>query len=141
VYAYVGFLGIILQGGLIGRLVKKFGEEKLARVSFLLTAVGLGVMGFTYGIPLLLVVAALAGIGNGGLRPALTSLITQRAARTEQGAVLGLTQSLMSVSQISAPFLAGVLINHRWLEAWALVGAVVSVIGLMLRQRRSALTI
>jgi DHA1 family tetracycline resistance protein-like MFS transporter len=132
VYAYVGFLGIILQGGLIGRLVKTFGEEKLARASFLLSAVGLGVMGFTYGIPLLLVVAALAGIGSGGLRPALTSLITQRAARTEQGAVLGLTQSLMSVAQISAPFLAGVLINHHWLEAWALVGAVVSVIGLAL---------
>jgi multidrug resistance protein len=132
VYAYVGFLGIILQGGLIGRLVKKFGEEKLARASFLLTAVGLGMMGFTYGIPLLLVVAAFAGIGSGGLRPALTSLITQRAARTEQGAVLGLTQSLMSVSQITAPLLAGVLINHHWLEAWALVGAVVSVVGLML---------
>ena len=33
-FAYAGFLGIILQGGLIGRLVKKFGEIKLALVGF-----------------------------------------------------------------------------------------------------------
>ena len=132
VYAYVGFLGIILQGGLIGRLVKTMGEEKLARAGFLLSGVGLGILGFTYGIPMLLVLSAFTGVGTGALRPALTSLITQKAARTEQGTVLGLTQSLMSVSQICAPFLAGILIDHYWLEAWALTGAGVSLTGLFL---------
>ena len=44
--------------------MKKFGEEKLVRASFLLSALGLGVMGFTYGIPLLLVVAALWLLGK-----------------------------------------------------------------------------
>ncbi|MBI3758192.1 MAG: MFS transporter, partial [Deltaproteobacteria bacterium] len=34
VFAYVGFLGIILQGGLIGRLVRRFGEEKLVSTGF-----------------------------------------------------------------------------------------------------------
>lgn len=132
VYAYVGFLGIILQGGLIGRLVKTFGEEKLVRVGFLLSAIGTAILGFTYGIPLLLIVSAMTGIGSGGLRPALTSLVTQKAARSEQGAVLGLTQSLMSVSQIVAPFLAGFLIDQYWLKAWALMGAGVSAVALLL---------
>ncbi|MGA2595492.1 MAG: MFS transporter [Bryobacteraceae bacterium] len=132
IYAYVGFLGIVLQGGLIGRLVKTFGEAKLARAGFFLTAVGFAVLGFTYRIPLLLVVAALTGVGTGGLRPALTSLITQKAERTEQGAVLGLTQSLMSVSQITAPFVAGLLINQYWLIAWALLGAGVAALALLL---------
>ena len=131
IYAYVGFLGIILQGGLIGRLVKAFGEAKLARAGFFLTAVGFAVLGFTYHIPLLLVVAALTGVGTGGLRPALTSLITQKAERTEQGAVLGLTQSLMSISQITAPFVAGLLINEYWLAAWALLGAGIAAVGLL----------
>lgn len=132
VYAYVGFLGIILQGGLIGRLVKALGEMKLARISFALTAVGMAVLGFTYDIPILLVVAAMAGIGTGGLRPALTSLVTQKAARSEQGTVLGLTQSLMSVSQIAAPFIAGLLITRYWLEAWALLGAGAAMAALFL---------
>jgi DHA1 family tetracycline resistance protein-like MFS transporter len=132
VYAYVGLLGIILQGGLIGRLVKVFGEEKLVRAGFFFSVVGLPILGFTYSIPLLLAVLALFGLGGGALRPALTSLVTQKAARSEQGTVLGLTQSLMSVSQITAPFLAGVLIDKHWLAAWALVGAGVSVVGLLL---------
>src|SRR5688500_12361851 len=40
-FAYVGVLSVIVQGGLIGRLVKIFGEVTLARVGLLLTAVSL----------------------------------------------------------------------------------------------------
>ena len=40
-FAYAGFLGIILQGGLIGRLVKRFGEPPLV-------AAGFGAMGLAY---------------------------------------------------------------------------------------------
>ena len=136
VYAYVGFVGVILQGGLIGRLVKSMGETRLVRASFLIATAGLGGLAFTFGIPLLLVVSALASIGTGALRPAITSLITQNAGRAEQGAVLGLTQSLNSVSQIVAPFIAGTLIDHGWLAAWALLAAVVTAIGFLIRPAR-----
>lgn len=132
IYAYIGLLGIILQGGLIGRLVKTFGETKLVVAGFFCSVIGLPILGFTYGIPVLLAVLALFGLGGGALRPALTSLLTQKAQRSEQGTVLGLTQSLMSVSQITAPFIAGVLIDKHWLAAWALLGAGVSAIGLLL---------
>jgi predicted MFS family arabinose efflux permease len=67
------------------------------------------------------------------LRPAITSLITQRASRSEQGVVLGLNQSLNSMCQIVAPFFAGLLIEQGWLPAWALMAAVVSLLGLFFR--------
>ncbi len=132
VYAFVGFLGIILQGGLIGRLVKAVGESKLVRAGFFAAAIGFALLAFTYSIPMLLVVSAVATTGTGALRPALTSLITQKASRSEQGAVLGLNQSLMSISAIIAPFIGGLLIDHNLLATWALVAAVVSMIGLIL---------
>ncbi len=132
VYAYLGFLGVILQGGLMGRLVKAFGEVNLVRAGFFFAMIGLAVLGFTYGIPLLLVVAAAASIGTGMNRPALTSLITQKAARSEQGVVLGLTQSLNSIAQICAPALAGLLIDHSLLATWALVAAAISGVALFL---------
>ena len=132
VYAYVGFVGVILQGGLIGRLVKSLGEARLVQVSFFIATVGLGGLAFTYSIPLLLLVSALASIGTGALRPAITSLITQNAGRAEQGTVLGLTQSLNSISQIVAPFIAGSLIDHGWLAAWALLAAAVTGIGFLI---------
>ena len=130
VFAYVGFLGIILQGGLIGRLVRKFGEEKLVFSGFVTATAGFALMGFTYRLPGLLVASSIASFGTGVLRPALTSLITQRAARDEQGVVLGLTQSLMSVAQIIGPVIAGFLIDHRLLTTWAVAGAAVSAVGI-----------
>jgi len=132
VYAYVGVLAIILQGGLIGRLVDRFGEWKLVRAGFVCSVIGYVALGFTYTLPMLLVVSALTSFGGGVLRPALTSLITQQTDRTEQGSVLGLTQSLMSVSSIVAPFVAGLLIDHHWLLAWALMPAVANALGLLL---------
>lgn len=125
VYAYLGFLGVILQGGLIGKLVKIFGESNLVRAGFFFAMAGLIALGFTHGVPLLLIVSAVASGGMGAIRPALTSLITQNASRSEQGVVLGLTQSLNSIAAIVAPALGGLLIDHSLLAAWALVGAVI----------------
>jgi DHA1 family tetracycline resistance protein-like MFS transporter len=132
VFAYVGFLGVILQGGLIGRLVRWLGERTLVRSGFLCTAIGYGVLGFIYRIPALLGISAVASYGTGVLRPAVTSLITQKASRQEQGVVLGLTQSLTSVAQILAPLLSGFLIGRDWLAAWALVGGGIAFCGFLL---------
>jgi DHA1 family tetracycline resistance protein-like MFS transporter len=132
VYAYLGLLGVILQGGLMGWLVKKFGETTLVRAGFLFAALGLGALGFTHGIPLLLLVSAVASSGTGIVRPALTSLITQKAGRSEQGVVLGLTQSLNSIAAIIAPAIAGVLIDHSLLATWAMLAAVISGLAIFL---------
>ena len=126
VYAYLGVLGVILQGGLIGKLVKVFGERNLVRAGFFCSLVGLAALGFTYGLPLLLIMTAVSSSGSGAVRPALTSLITQQAARSEQGVVLGLTQSITSVAAIVAPAAGGLLIDHSMLAAWAVTAAVIS---------------
>ncbi len=132
VYAFSGFLGILVQGGMIGRLVKKFGEPRLARWGFVSAAAGFSMLAFTYRIPALLAAAAVISFGTGVLRPVLTSLITQRTGKAEQGTVLGLTQSLASVSQIVAPAVGGFLIGQGWLVAWGLGMAGLSVTALFL---------
>ena len=68
---------------------------------------------------------------GGVLRPAVTSLITQQAGKREQGVVLGLTQSITSISQIIAPVIAGSLIDHEQLGAWALATAGVAFLGML----------
>jgi MFS family permease len=132
IFAYVGFLGIILQGGLIGRLVKRFGETKLVSCGFISATAGFALIGFMYHLPGLLVASTLASFGTGVLRPALTSLITQHAGREEQGIVLGLTQSLMSVAQIVAPVIGGFLIDRELLTTWAVTGAALSFGGVLI---------
>ena len=132
VFAYVGLLGIILQGGLIGRLVKWLGEPILVTIGFIAATTGFVLIGLTYSVTGLLVAAGIASFGTGVLRPALTSLITQAAGRDEQGVVLGLTQSLMSVCQIIGPAIAGFLIDRELLTTWALVGAGASAVGIVI---------
>ena len=130
-FAYAGFLGIILQGGLIGRLVKQFGEPVLVATGFFSMGLAYLFLGMIHDIGPLLVVTTLAAFGQGVLRPTLTSLITQNAGRHEQGVVLGLSTSLMSVAQILAPLLGGWLIGAGHLGPWAFVAASAAAFGLL----------
>lgn len=138
VFGFVGALGIILQGLLIGRLVQRFGEVKLAAAGFASLVVGYALLGATTSNVLLIVVAVITGFGNGVLRPALTSLVTHQAEAEEQGTVLGITQALSSLAAICSPALAGMLIEHNMLNAWAWVSATMAAVGLGVWMRSRA---
>jgi len=130
VFAFTGFLGIIMQGGMVGRMVKWFGETKVIRLGFLTSAIGYAAIGFTYHVWDLLVVQTFSSIGGSGLRPALTSVITQKAERRETGVVIGLTQSLTSIAQIVAPIIAGKLIDIHQLTLWAVLSGAIALAAL-----------
>lgn len=136
VFAYAGFLGIIFQGGLVGRLVKRFGEVKLTRAGFASFSASYAILAFVHRVPELLGSATLSSFGQASLRPALTAQITQNSRSDEQGLVLGITQSLTSVAQIIAPILTGFLIGQGLLSAWAWMAALAAAIGLLLNLRQ-----
>jgi MFS family permease len=136
VFTYAGFLGVLVQGAMRqGALVRRLGEMRLVTLGFLCAAVGYALLGLSFGIALLLVAASFSSFGNGVLRPALTSIITQQVSRGEQGVVLGLNQSLLSVAQIIGPAIAGALIDRGYLTSWAFWAALVMGIALALNLR------
>jgi MFS transporter, DHA1 family, tetracycline resistance protein len=140
VFMYAGLVGIVVQGSMRqGVLVRKLGEARLVTLGFACGAAGYALLGLSRGIGSLLIAATVASFGTGVLRPALTSLITQHASRREQGVVLGLNQSLLSIAQIAGPAIAGALIDHAHLTAWAFWAAVVLGAGLALNVRARAL--
>lgn len=132
VLAYSGFLGIIMQGGMVGRMVKWMGEKNVVRMGFATSVAGYVLTGISRTVGQLLAINTFSSVGGGGLRPALTSLITQKADRREQGVVIGLTQSLMSIAQITAPLIGTELIQQHLLVVWACWAALVAAIGLAL---------
>ncbi|MFL6414815.1 MAG: MFS transporter [Bryobacteraceae bacterium] len=134
-FALSGFIGIIMQGGLVGRLVKWLGERRMVQIGFLSAAIGYAAIGLTHTLWQLIWVMSLTSIGGAALRPALTSLITQKAGRQEQGLIIGLTQSLMSIAQITAPVIAGILIEHRYLTVWAMWAGILSGLALFFQPR------
>ncbi len=132
VYAYSGFLGIIIQGGFVGRAVRKFGEVNVAIFGFISAAAGYFILGFAYSIPLLVLSSTVAAFGSSTIRPSLTALISHNAPRGEQGVLMGLTQSINSISQIICPVIAGFMIGHEFLTPWALLSGAISLAGLAL---------
>jgi predicted MFS family arabinose efflux permease len=114
-FAYVGIIAVIIQGGLIGRLVKRFGELPLVIVGALCFAISLFAVPFVGpaagGLAALLVGGGVFSMGNSLATPALTSLASKSVGPAEQGSVLGVTQSVASLARAFGPFLAAVLIN------------------------------
>ena len=129
IFGGVGLLGIILQGALIGRLVKRYGEVTLVITGFASLVVGYFLLGATMSAPLLLFTGVIVGFGNGVLRPAITSLITHQAGRHEQGTVLGVSQALMSMASVVIPVLSGLLIEHDMLAMWCWTAGIFAAVG------------
>jgi MFS family permease len=131
-FMFSGFLGIVLQGGLIGRLVKRFGEPPLIIAGFAAAATSYVMLGFAVTLTMLILTTIVSAFGHGMLRPVLTSRITQVAGRHEQGVALGVSGSLSSFAMMIAPPTGGLLIDQHHLLGWALVPAAVSLIGLVI---------
>ena len=114
-FAYVGILAVIVQGGLIGRLVKRFGELSLVIAGALLFAGSLFAAPFmgprTGGLLGLLVGGGLFSIGNSLSAPSLASLASKSVGPGEQGSVLGVAQSVASSARAVGPTLAALLIH------------------------------
>ncbi|MEO6970068.1 MAG: MFS transporter [Chthoniobacterales bacterium] len=110
VFGFIGIISVILQGGLIGRLVKMFGETALARTGLLLLALSLFALPLVPTIPMLLLVCATTAIANGLVNPTLNGLASQMIDRNWQGRALGLMQSAGSLGRLVGPLLGGWLL-------------------------------
>jgi len=104
VFTYIGILIVLIQGGAIRPLVKRYGEGPLV-----IAGIGLMAAGFLL-FPLAPTLAALLlgplipiSVGNGLNSPALRALISRRAAATSQGAMLGLSASFDSLARATGP--------------------------------------
>lgn len=129
-FAYAGCVGIVLQGGLLGRLVKRFGEARLASAGLAAAMIGYLTLGFAQTLVVLVAVATLVAFSNGVLRPVITSELTRRFERHEQGIALGIANSMNSLAMMLAPPTGGSLLERGWLVGWTLVPATTATLGL-----------
>ena len=137
VFAYVGLISAILQGGLIGRLTRRFGEERLLLCGLALIAAGLLALPFAHGVPVLAPALTGLALGMGLMQPSLNSLISRQAGGDEQGEVMGVSQSVGSLSRVLGPFAGGFCFaasgrNSPYFLGAALVGiALLAAVNLM----------
>ena len=112
-FTYCGVLSALIQAGLIGRLNRRFGEQKLILGSLVLLGISLLALPLVAGLVGLMLILALFAVGSGVNRPPTMGLISIRTSAEEQGATLGVAQSVASLARIVGPILANVLYAYH----------------------------
>ena len=128
-FTYVGVIIVIMQGGMVGQLVKRFGERGLQIAGLGLLAVGLALLPFSGTLALLLVALALLSIGDGAVTPTNNALLSLATPPEAQGETLGLSQGVGSLGRMIGPLIAGALFGAS-IGLPFLVGAALAVVAL-----------
>jgi DHA1 family tetracycline resistance protein-like MFS transporter len=115
-FVYAGVLGAVVQGGLVGRLVTRFGEGTILLVGALLAALAVGSVPYPGRVGGLMAVLAVYAIGQGLVSPALSSLTSKLVDPGEVGGVMGVYQGFSSLARIVGPLAAELAYHegHHW---------------------------
>ena len=126
----MGITAVIVQGGLTGPITKRWGECRVIQGALLVSAIGFVLMlgAFNYGTLVATIVFFI--IGNTLLRPTTSALVSKRSNEKEQGAMLGLHNSFMSLGRIAGPLWAGSVFDHHMSLPYV-TGAIAMGIGLV----------
>lgn len=123
VLAWVGIVGVVMQGGVVGWVQPRLGELRMMRLGFLAQGPALAIVPYLPPWGPMLGGCLLLGIGNGLAGPSVNSLISRRAGREIQGGVFGVTQSIGAVARIAGPLTGSVLFDLRPSAPYLFAGA------------------
>ncbi len=128
VFAYVGFVLTIAQGGLVRPLVKRMGEFKMAFAGAVLMSAGMLLIGwFSRGLPTdgeisdataksllttLYLIMPISVVGFAAMTPSLQAILSLRSSDQEQGGILGVGQSMLALARILGPY-AGIVLFKK----------------------------
>lgn len=110
IFMIMGLAGAFVQGGLVGRMTKKFGEGVVIQVGIVTSAIGFGLILFVDSFLTAAIFLSIFGIGNGVIRPSVSALIT-KTATSGYGRATGMLSSFDSLGRIIGPPLGGWLFS------------------------------
>ncbi len=133
-FAFVGLLSAAIQGGLIGRLAKRFGEGRLVVFGSIALALGMLMIPFSTSLAPLLAAMVIVALGFSLVSPSLNSLISLQVGADLQGGTMGVARSVTTLARVMGPGWAGALFYFIGKDWPFLGGAMVmaAVIGLSL---------
>ena len=114
VLALVGIVAAVVQGGLIGRLSRRFGEVRLLVAGLTSEAMGFALLGAAPHVSAapraaLYAASVLIALGSGLVSPSVSSYVSRRSSSSTQGLMLGTLQSLSALARVLGPAIGGLL--------------------------------
>ena len=130
VFLGVGLILVAVQGGAYGRLVERFGTERLFVIGLSMLVAGLAVTAVATVWPVLIIALLLLSIGQGCASPSMTSLVTQHAPPERRGEALGFQQSANGVGRVLGPPAAGAMFDRVGIWSPYLAGSVLCAVAI-----------
>lgn len=136
----IGAISVIVQGVLIGKLVPRFGEKRLALFAVVMFGTGMLALATAGAIWQVLLGVAFFATGTGFLNPSLSSLVSQTAADNERGSVMGRYQAASALGRIGGPSISGMLYADVSFAAPFALGGLIMLPVLMLIRSTQIMT-
>ena len=142
-FAGLGLVSAVVQGGLIRRLVPKFGEARLIVAGLGLVSCAVAGLAIVSKAPELALTLLVLGVGQGLLSPSVSGLISRITPMSEQGAVFGTVSSTQTLARMISYSVSNILLDQVSTGApfWAAFGvaliALTLAVPLVARCRRS----
>ena len=132
VFVFVGLIIAFVQGGLVRRLVPKFGERVLVRFGLLMNGPGFLLLAEAQSSFALFLGLAFMAIGSAFLMPCMSALVSRYCPPQSQGLSMGVFRSMGSLSRAAGPLLGAFLFWKYGSSApyWAATGILLIPIGM-----------
>jgi len=134
-FAFVGALTALIQGGLVGRLARAYGERRLVAAGSALLALGMLLIAFSTSLWLLLVAMTAVAAGFSMVTPSLNSLLSLQVEAGAQGGMMGLARSATTMARILGPGFAGAVFGLLGKDWPFYAGAVIMVAVMLMAVR------
>jgi len=131
VLAFVGLVGVVMQGAVVGRVVRRLGERPTFMLGLVLNVWGLVGASLTHSIGLFYGLAGLASAGGALALPAFTSILSQSAQEDEQGRLQGVSGSIESLARIVGPIWGNGLLRYDTALPYASAGLLLLTAGIL----------
>ena len=136
--AFVGFISLIIRLGIIPKLVDNFSEKSLILLGMSLIISSMLLTTLMTTLNQLFFTIAIFAFGAAMVQPLLRAMISKGASEKEQGAVMGVTNSVASIAQIVGPILGGWILSTQPPDYLLYTSAVMMTVGLLSFLRKTS---
>ncbi len=135
-FVFSGLIGVLIQGGLLGRLVKTTSEKRLLLMGLVVLVIAYSALPWTPALMPLLAILGLMATGTSFVSSLLPTLVSKRALATEQGRALGITQAAGSLARAIGPIGGGLMMAYGGLTVPFIACAALSLLALLISLTR-----
>ncbi|GAC1404309.1 MAG: tetracycline resistance MFS efflux pump [Candidatus Velthaea sp.] len=111
IFVVSSIIGIVVQAGLIGKLVDRYGEGRIAIAGLACAIAAYACVPYVTSVPTLLGIVVLWALSGALLRPTISALISRAAPQDMRGTLFGVNDSLGNLAFIVAPIAATLVLT------------------------------